>query len=80
MLVLELKDLYTRHTNDVIATVAFGIGIDSLKQPTNEFYMMGQKAFEIGRLRMICYLMCPKLMQVRNYEIIFTWLRKEWTN
>jgi cytochrome P450 family 9 len=69
MLVLELKDLYTRYTNDVIATAAFGISIDSLKNPTNEFYMMGQEAFKIGHLRMMKYfgyLISPKLMQVRN--------------
>lgn len=75
MLVLELKDLYTRYTNDVIATAAFGIGTDSLKNPTNEFYIMGQKAFTTGRLRMIKifgYLISPKLMQVRNYERTFT--------
>jgi cytochrome P450 family 9 len=66
--------MYTRYANDVIATAAFGIGIDSLKHPTNEFYMMGQRAFKIGKLRMVKffgYLISPKLMQVRNYEIIF---------
>jgi cytochrome P450 family 9 len=75
MLVLELKDIYTRYTNDVIATAVFGIGVDSLKHPTNEFYMMGQKAFAVGTFRMIKffgYLISPKLMQVRNYEFIFT--------
>jgi cytochrome P450 family 9 len=72
MLVLELKDLYTRYTNDVIATAAFGIGTDSFKNPTNEFYMMGQKAFKIGYLRMMKffgYLISPKLMQVRDHII-----------
>jgi cytochrome P450 family 9 len=75
ILVLELKDLYTRYTNDVIATAVFGIGVDSLKHPTNEFYMMGQNAFRIVRLRTIKffgYLISPKLMRVRNHEIIFT--------
>jgi hypothetical protein len=70
MLILELKDLYTRYTNDVIATAAFGIGNDSLKNPTNEFYVMGQKAFKISHLRMMkCfgYLISPKLMQVRYH-------------
>lgn len=67
MLILELKDFYTRYTNDVIATVAFGIGVDSLKQPTNEFYMMGQDLTYMGGFRALRWLgtiSLPKLMQV----------------
>lgn len=67
VLVLELKEFYTRYTNDVIATAAFGIGVDSFRQPTNEFYMMGQDATYIGGLRAfkwLAYVSMPKLMQV----------------
>ena len=67
VLVLELKEFYTRYTNDVIATAAFGIGVDSFKQPTNEFYMMGQDVTYLGGLRAykwLAYITMPKLMQV----------------
>jgi cytochrome P450 family 9 len=67
VLILELKDFYTRYTNDVIATVAFGIGVDSLKQPTNEFYTMGQDLTHMNRfraLKWLGYISFPKLMQV----------------
>ena len=67
VLVLELKEFYTRYTNDVIATAAFGIGVDSFKQPTNEFYMMGQDVSYLGGLRAfkwLAYVTMPKLMQV----------------
>lgn len=40
---LEMKDTYTRYTNDVIATTAFGIKVDSLAEPKNTFYLMGKK-------------------------------------
>lgn len=73
MLVLELKDLYTRYANDVIATAGFGIDIDSFKNPTNEFFVMGQKAFKIGHLRMMKlfgYLIFPKFMQLLGVTII----------
>ena len=69
MLILELKDLYTRYSNDVIATTAFGIGVDSLKQPTNEFYMMGRKAFtstNLSLFKFFGYLISPKMMGVSN--------------
>lgn len=70
MLILELKDFYTRYTNDVIATAAFGIGVDSLKQPTNEFYMMGQDLTNMGGFRAfkwLAYVSMPKLMQVSTF-------------
>ena len=67
VLVLELKEFYTRYTNDVIATAAFGVGVDSFRQPTNEFYMMGQDVTYVGGLRAfkwLAYVTMPKLMQV----------------
>nr|AFH78148.1 cytochrome P450 [Coptotermes formosanus] len=67
MLILELNDLYTRYTNDVIATAAFGMELDSLKHPTNEFYMMAQRAVKIGSLsaaKSSGYLISPKLTQL----------------
>lgn len=42
VLEVELKDALSRFTNDVIATTAFGIECDSLKNRSNEFYLMGK--------------------------------------
>lgn len=39
----EMKDLLTRFTTDVIGNVAFGLDINSMRNPDNEFYKMGQK-------------------------------------
>lgn len=39
---VELKDIFTRYTNDMIACTAFGLEIDSLKHQNNEFYAMGK--------------------------------------
>ena len=61
---MELKEFFTRYTNDVIATTAFGIGVDSLKQPKNEFFLKGQEATNFGPLRFIGLLAFPKLMVV----------------
>lgn len=38
----EAKDAFTRYTNDVIATAAFGIQVDSMKDRENEFYLRGK--------------------------------------
>ena len=63
-----MRDLFTRYTNDVIATSAFGIGCDSLNSPKNEFYEMGRNLTNIGGVRALIifgYMMSPKLMKVR---------------
>jgi len=64
LLVLELKDIYTRCTTDVIATTAFGLKVDSLQQPTNKFYMKGQEATNFGVMKWFVVLAFPKIMQV----------------
>ncbi|KAJ8965320.1 hypothetical protein NQ314_004214 [Rhamnusium bicolor] len=45
---IEFKDVFTRFTNDVIATTAFGVKVDSLDQPNNEFYLMGKEATDFN--------------------------------
>ncbi|KAL5283301.1 hypothetical protein ACFFRR_005903 [Megaselia abdita] len=39
---IDIKPFFTRFTNDVIASTAFGIKIDSLADEKNEFYQMGK--------------------------------------
>jgi len=63
-----MKDLFTRYTNDVIATAAFGIECDSLSNPKNEFYKMGRDLTNFGGVRgliLFGYVFSPKLMKVR---------------
>ncbi|XP_069676200.1 cytochrome P450 9e2-like [Periplaneta americana] len=70
ILVLELKDFYTRYATDVIATTAFGIGVDSLKQPRNEFFMMGQSATNFGPVKMFLFLSIPRLLQTLGLSLV----------
>lgn len=65
----EMKDTFTRFTNDVIATTTFGITCDSLRDPNNEFYLMGKEATHSGggMIDMIKFLfisVLPKLSRV----------------
>ncbi|KRT85987.1 cytochrome P450, partial [Oryctes borbonicus] len=46
--ILEMKDTFTRYTNDVIASVAFGIKCDSIRERDNPFFTMGTKATKFG--------------------------------
>ena len=68
ILAVEMKDLFTRYTNDVIATAAFGIECDSLSNPKNEFYEMGRVVTNFGGVRALIlfgYALSPKIMKVR---------------
>jgi cytochrome P450 family 9 len=42
---MQTKDAFTRYTNDVIATCAFGINVDSMRNPKNEFYVYGKEGW-----------------------------------
>ncbi|XP_018404335.1 PREDICTED: cytochrome P450 9e2-like [Cyphomyrmex costatus] len=50
---IEMKDCFTRYTNDVIATCAFGVSVDSMRNPNNEFYVYGKEATTFNTLRTI---------------------------
>ncbi|XP_049785536.1 cytochrome P450 9e2-like isoform X2 [Schistocerca cancellata] len=64
LLTLEMKDFFTRVTNDVIATTAFGVKVDSLSEPDNTFYRMGRDVTNIGALAAGGFMTAPKLMQL----------------
>uniref|UniRef100_A0A182W957 Cytochrome P450 n=1 Tax=Anopheles minimus TaxID=112268 RepID=A0A182W957_9DIPT len=62
----EMKDVFTRYANDVIATCAFGIKVDSLKNAENDFYLNGKKMMAFNRpivlLKFMAFRIVPKLM------------------
>ncbi|XP_011705723.1 PREDICTED: cytochrome P450 9e2-like, partial [Wasmannia auropunctata] len=51
---IDTKEVFRRYTTDVIATAAFGISVNSMKDRDNEFYIRGVKTakFPTGLLRM----------------------------
>ncbi|XP_011865321.1 PREDICTED: cytochrome P450 9e2-like [Vollenhovia emeryi] len=51
--IIQVKDVFTRYTNDVIATCAFGISVDSMKDPKNEFYVYGKEATNFNIIALI---------------------------
>nr|WET52691.1 cytochrome P450 [Phaedon brassicae] len=46
---LNVLDATTRYTNDVIASVAFGVAVDSLKNPDNEFFQVAKRATDLTK-------------------------------
>lgn len=64
---VEMKDTFTRFANDVIATTAFGVKCDSIRNRDNEFYLMGKEAtsFVEGIIDVIKFLF---IMTVPNFS------------
>ncbi|XP_066994046.2 probable cytochrome P450 6a14 [Anabrus simplex] len=50
---VEIKEAVAQYTTDVIGTCAFGLQLNSMKDPNSEFRQMGRKVFEPSKLTMI---------------------------
>ncbi|CAG9785903.1 unnamed protein product [Diatraea saccharalis] len=64
---VDCKDLTTRYANDVIASCAFGLKVDSLAEENNDFYKMGKEAstFTFRQILMFFAMVnFPKLMKM----------------
>lgn len=65
--VVELKDLLSRFTTNIIATCAFGLKVDAVNDRNNEFFKFGQVLTDIGSMQMIKLLLydsLPKIMKL----------------
>lgn len=77
--VVEMKDVFTRYANDVFATCAFGITVDSLSDRENKFYELGREALDIHStpiLKLILIFAFPKLARRLGVSLV----SKEATN
>ncbi|CAG9819596.1 unnamed protein product [Phaedon cochleariae] len=50
---IDIKDVVSRFTTDVIGSVAFGIDCNSLEDPDSEFRQFGRKIFQLNFVRRI---------------------------
>lgn len=66
---VELKDAFTRFTNDVIATTAFGITCDSLENRENEFYTMGKKVTDFTGWKILIFALHAMSPTISNVGI-----------
>ncbi|XP_017777358.1 PREDICTED: cytochrome P450 9e2-like [Nicrophorus vespilloides] len=72
VITVEMKDIFTRYTNDVIATSAFGIKCDSLRDKDNEFYKKGLIVTDFSGfsgLKFLIYQVSPMLAKLLNVKI-----------
>ncbi|XP_043480615.1 cytochrome P450 9e2-like [Leptopilina heterotoma] len=74
ILTIEMKDAFTRYTNDVIATAAFGISVNSLQDRDNEFYMKGKDATNFSSflrgLKFVALRYCGPIMKLLGEKVM----------
>ncbi|XP_077299454.1 cytochrome P450 9e2-like [Arctopsyche grandis] len=66
------KDLTSRFSNDVIATCAFGVKVDSLNDENNNFYSFSKRFTNITPtmiIKVFLYFLSPIIIRVLNLEI-----------
>ncbi|XP_043473495.1 cytochrome P450 9e2-like [Leptopilina heterotoma] len=68
----DMKEFFSRYTNDVIANCAFGITINTMENPKNDFYIFGKEATNLERLSQKIILMrnFPFLMKLLNVNLL----------
>ncbi|KAL9896717.1 putative cytochrome P450 9f2 isoform 1-T1 [Glossina fuscipes fuscipes] len=64
---IDVKNFVTRYSNDIIASTAFGLEVNSFENNNNEFYLMGKKVTTftfIQNLKFFLYVHIGKLMRL----------------
>ncbi|XP_049798880.1 cytochrome P450 9e2-like isoform X2 [Schistocerca nitens] len=70
---VEAKDFFSRISNDVIASTAFGVRINSLVDRNNDFYSMGKEVTDFGPRKSFIifgYLLFPKIMEALGIKFM----------
>lgn len=70
--VIELKDTFTRQTSDIIATCAFGLDVNSMRDRDNEFYQTGKKITNFDGMQGVKLLLfdcIPTIMRLFNINL-----------
>lgn len=67
----NMMDLMMRLTNDIIGSTAFGLNINTLREPDNEFFKMGKEiAYAIMGVKALVLLAFPKMAKWLRLKIL----------
>ncbi|CAD6998588.1 unnamed protein product [Ceratitis capitata] len=72
---IELKGLFTRLSNDIIASTAFGLKVNSYVNPNNEFYLIGKSVSKFRGMQMFKFIVSnsmPKVQKILGYKVFDT--------
>ncbi|CAH2216187.1 jg20372, partial [Pararge aegeria aegeria] len=68
---IDVEDLIRRYTSDVIASAAFGLQVDSVKDKENKFYKAGQNLFNFNAWQRFLFFFTavfPNLSKIKKPE------------
>lgn len=71
--VIDIRDLSAKYAINIIASVAFGIQVDTIKEPHNDFRRYGQQIFDLNLkngLRFGLMFTAPKLMRLFGLHLV----------
>lgn len=71
--IYNAKVLISQYANDIIASTAFGVELNTLKNPDNEFYKVGTDITNFGFLTSLKFIAClnfPGLMKALRVRLI----------
>lgn len=67
----NMMDLMMRLSSDIIGSTAFGLDINTLKEPNNEFYKMGKEiSYAILSVKTLVFVAFPKVAAFFNLKIL----------
>ncbi|XP_078052697.1 cytochrome P450 9e2-like [Augochlora pura] len=78
----DMQDMSRRYTNDVVATTSFGIAVDSLKEPNNQFFKLSRECLNFSTLVSLKILIgrsFPTLTKLLGIQIFGSKPRKFFT-
>nr|AFP20595.1 cytochrome CYP9A51 [Spodoptera littoralis] len=61
---IDCKDLTTRYANDVIASCAFGLKVDSQTEQNNQFYEMGKTVTNFNSFQLIKFFLMMNIPKI----------------
>ncbi|CAH2105998.1 unnamed protein product [Euphydryas editha] len=80
---IDIKDLTSRYTNDVIFSCAFGLQVDSHSERENQFYKVGKMATTFSFRQAILYYLgaaLPWLVKILNLRFYSNTTKEFFTN
>lgn len=69
---VDIRELSASHATNIISSVAFGIDVDTIKNPDNDFRKYGRQIFKLSfqnALRQVLNFVAPKLMTIFKIHI-----------
>ncbi|XP_025997129.2 probable cytochrome P450 6a14 [Solenopsis invicta] len=66
---IEMKDMFSRYTTDVIMATAFGINSNCINEPNNKFRIYGKKILKVNSIWVAIFMFAPQIMNFFSIPI-----------